>query len=121
MEPAVPWLKYGCVLSWSLYTVVYGFGVGPICWFLSAELAPPRNRSRIQVISPHFTNQILDDVLFHKHNYLNRTYNAVVAAIQNSWTFRLLDPLRCSLFNFLDCIVLQTPRDQGQRNSRDRG
>jgi len=46
----VSWLKYGCAICLPLYGFTYGVAVGPICWFLSSELAPQRHRSLIQTI-----------------------------------------------------------------------
>lgn len=49
LQPKIPLLKYGCIGSLGLYTIIYGFGVGPICWFLVSELVPQKMRSRVQV------------------------------------------------------------------------
>ncbi|KAI6184963.1 Solute carrier family 2, facilitated glucose transporter member 3 [Aphelenchoides bicaudatus] len=42
--------RYGCVLSLIGYGLSYGFGLGPIAFFLTGELVPQRERALVQSI-----------------------------------------------------------------------
>ncbi|CAJ0573947.1 unnamed protein product, partial [Mesorhabditis spiculigera] len=44
-------LKYGCVFSLIFYGFTYGGAVGPVSWFIPAELVPQRYRSLNQSLS----------------------------------------------------------------------
>ncbi|KAI6240405.1 MFS domain-containing protein [Aphelenchoides fujianensis] len=62
LHPIAPFANYGCVASLWLYTFIYGFGCGPICWYLVAELAPQMHRSRVQVVC-YFTNMVISGAI----------------------------------------------------------
>lgn len=42
--------RYGCILAFILYGVTYGFALGPIAFFITAELVPQNFRSLVQSI-----------------------------------------------------------------------
>lgn len=79
LQPAVNALRYGCLVTLLVYGFTYGypisdhekctlfflffsFGVGPITWFISAELVPQRHRSLVQSFCYAF-NQIMATIL----------------------------------------------------------
>ncbi|CAI4229280.1 unnamed protein product [Auanema sp. JU1783] len=54
----VPYMKYGCVLAVVMHGASYSCGLGPIAWFITAELVPTRNRAFCQSIALSI-NQII--------------------------------------------------------------
>uniref|UniRef100_A0A7E4WCQ7 MFS domain-containing protein n=1 Tax=Panagrellus redivivus TaxID=6233 RepID=A0A7E4WCQ7_PANRE len=50
LQPYLDVLQYGCLVCFLAYGFTYGFGVGPITWFLSSELVPQRHRSLVQSV-----------------------------------------------------------------------
>ncbi|KAI6223484.1 MFS domain-containing protein [Aphelenchoides besseyi] len=51
-------IGYGCIFSLLSYTFIYGFGTGPVCWFIGSELITQKHRSRVQVLN-YFINMII--------------------------------------------------------------
>ncbi|CAJ0955681.1 unnamed protein product, partial [Mesorhabditis belari] len=51
LRKAVDGMKYGCVFALLLYGFTYGGAVGPVSWFIPAELVPQRYRSLNQSLS----------------------------------------------------------------------
>uniref|UniRef100_A0A914VDD3 Major facilitator superfamily (MFS) profile domain-containing protein n=1 Tax=Plectus sambesii TaxID=2011161 RepID=A0A914VDD3_9BILA len=47
----VVWAKYGCIFAMLAFSSTYSFGIGPVPWYLTAELSPQKHRSLIQSIA----------------------------------------------------------------------
>uniref|UniRef100_A0A914VK53 Major facilitator superfamily (MFS) profile domain-containing protein n=1 Tax=Plectus sambesii TaxID=2011161 RepID=A0A914VK53_9BILA len=51
LSSQMPWTKYGCITALFAFSFTYSVGLGPVPWYLTAELSPQMHRSFIQSIA----------------------------------------------------------------------
>uniref|UniRef100_A0A914WHL8 Major facilitator superfamily (MFS) profile domain-containing protein n=1 Tax=Plectus sambesii TaxID=2011161 RepID=A0A914WHL8_9BILA len=54
LQKTQQWASYGCLVSLLAFSVTFSLGLGPVPWFIAAEMVPQRHRALVQSVALTF-------------------------------------------------------------------